>query len=457
MTDATAPKQLPPRPGTASDGGDPTHRSNERSLRRMLVWSFAIVAVFFGGLGTWAMLAPLHSAAVATGEVVVEGNRKTVQHLEGGIVSEIRVDEGTRVEAGDVLVRLDPTQAKAQLDLLRSRQHTALAREARLVAERQRADSVTFPRELKAAASENPDVASMMESQRELFADRRSSLTGQIDILNRRMDRYREQIDGFRAQLGSLDTQAALISEEVASVQNLLERGLERRPRLLALQRRAAELDGSEGDLLARIAQAKQNIAESEARIIQLRNQRREEVSTRLRETRSQLFELEEQLNAQRDVVARTRVRAPRSGTVVDMQVHTQGGVIRAGDKIMDIVPSGEDLLVDARVRPRDIDVVRAGLPAEVRLTAYQRRTTPTIHGEVVSVSADRLIDEQTGEAYYTARVRIDQASLARAENVTLSPGMPAQVMIRTGERTALDYILSPIADTLNQAFREPS
>lgn len=426
--------------------------------RGMRLWAFIgifIVVLFFGGLGAWAALAPLHSAAIAQGEVVVESSRQTVQHKEGGIIQEIVVDSGQKVSAGDVLVRLDATQERARLDLLMGRFHTSLAREARLTAELKGRSEIDFPDKLLEARDAYPSVREMIQTQQELFQERRTSIEGEISVLEKRIDQHNEEIAGLRAQIASIEQQTRLIDEETASVARLVEKGLERKPRLLALQRRQAELEGTRGDLLSRIARAKASISEAEARILQLRNKRREEVATQLRETRDQLFEVRERLHAQRDVVARTEIRAPMSGTVVDMQYHTAGGVISPGSKVMDIVPGNDRMMIEARVRPSDIDVVRAGLQATVRFTAYSQRTTPSITGTVTRVSADRLVDEQSGNAYYKARIEVNQDQVSQLKNVELYPGMPADVMIRTGQRTALDYILSPITDTLARSMRE--
>ena len=426
--------------------------------RGLRLWAFigiVIIVLFFGGLGAWAALAPLHSAAIAQGEVVVESSRQTVQHKEGGIIQKILVKNGDRVEAGEVLVRLDATQERARLDLLKARYHTSLAREARLVAEMSDRSEIDFPKDLLAARDAYPSVREMIQTQRELFGERRTSLEGEIDVLKQRIDQHKEEISGLRAQIGSIGEQTQLIDQETQSVARLVDKGLERKPRLLALQRRQAELKGQRGDLLSRIARAKASISEAEARIIQIRNRRREEVVTQLRETRDTLFEVQERLHAQHDVLDRTKIQAPVSGTVVDLQYHTAGGVISPGSKVTDIVPNQERMMVEARVQPSDIDVVRAGLAATVRFTAYSQRTTPSVQGTVTQVSADRLVDEKSGNAYYKARIELDPSTVENLKNVDLYPGMPADVMIRTGERTALDYILSPITDTLARSMRE--
>lgn len=414
----------------------------------------AAAALFLGGFGLWAATAPLDSAAVAEGSVVVEGRRKTVQHLEGGIVGEILVAEGSRVRPGDPLVRLDATQARSVLEGLRSRRDELSAREARLRAELDRAGAIAFPAELLDRPDE-PRVAALLAGQRELFAARRDSLGGQINILEQRKAQLDAEVAALRAQIAGGDRQLGHLGQEAEDVRGLVAKGLERKPRLLALEREIARLEASRGEQEALIARALQRRGEADLQIIDLRNRRNEEAAGELREVQAELAELSERLRAAADVLARSTVVAPTAGVVVDLRVHTEGGVVGPGEPILDIVPADEPLLIEAKVRPLDIDSVRVGLPAEVRLTAFKRRTTPTLSGDVVHVSADSLADPHTGAASYVAHVAIDRGELEAAGGLELHPGMPAEVMIVTGRRTALDYLLAPIEESFARAFRE--
>ncbi len=419
-----------------------------------VVAGFVILLLAFGGFGTWAALAPLSSAAIAPGIIVVEGSRKTVQHLEGGIIKEILVAEGSRVAAGEVLVRLDETRPRTQYELLRGEYLAAIALAARLKAERDDYDSIPFSAELLGRRDE-PQVMDIMVGQQRLFDARRTALRGQIEILRQRIAQYGEEIRGLEAQQQAKGQQIALIHEELRAVQELFEKGHERKPRLLALKRASARLKGERGEHIADISRVKQAIGEAELRIIDLSNTFQREVATELREVQRRVSELTERMTGQEDVLRRLEIRAPHGGVVVDLKVHTTDGVIAPRMPILDIVPIGDNLIVEAQVKPEDIDVVHPGLLAQARLTAYGRRTTPTVAGEVVHVSADRFVNERSGTAYYMARVVLDATALAALDDVELYPGMPAEVMIETGQRTAFDYLLSPITRGMERAFRE--
>jgi HlyD family type I secretion membrane fusion protein len=423
-------------------------------VRPILLAGILSTALFLGGFGFWAATAPLDNAAVAPGTVIAEGKRKTVQHKEGGIVAQILVAEGAEVAAGDPVVRLDDTQARSALEALRIQHDELLAQEARLRAERDATPEIHFPDELIGRQDE-ARIAALLNGQRRLLAARRDSLNNQIDILAQRMVQIDSEIAGQQAQLVGAERQMRLIQEEIAGVTVLVDKGLERRPRLLALQREAANLEGTSGEKRALIAQAQQRRGETELQILDLQNQRSEEVATELRDVQGRLTELEERLTAAADVLRRTVVTAPVGGTVMDLRIHTSGGVIGAGESILDIVPTEDALVIEAKVRPTDIDTVHAGLPAQVRLTAFKQRTTPVLSGEVAHVGADSLSDERTGTNYYIAHVVIERGELERAGNLSLRPGMPADVMIVTGRRTALEYLISPLRDSFARAFRE--
>jgi HlyD family type I secretion membrane fusion protein len=429
----------------------------EDSLWRMLRGPFLLGCGVIGfcvvGLAAWGGAAPLSGAAIATGQVVVEAYRKTVQHFEGGIVREIAVEEGDAVRAGQVLFRLDDTKARTTLDALQGRYFAARAQEARLTAERDEAEAIEFPADLLAA--EHPAGAEAMIGQRKIFAARRIWVGGQVAILRQKISQLREEIAALQQQVDSEARQSGLIGEEMQGVEALVNKGLERRPRLLALQRSAEEIGARRSDHLGQIARAHQKIGEAELQITDLQNKRVDEIMRELRDTQESLFDLKEKLLAARDVLDRTVVRAPRDGVIVNRRVHTIGGVISPGDPVVEIVPQAEDLIVEARVRMDDIDQVHPGLPVQIRLTAYKQRWTPTVDGTVRTVSADRLQDQRSGDPFFTARISIDPVSLGKLPNVQLYPGMPAEVLIVTESRTAFDYMLSPLTASLSRAFRE--
>ncbi len=431
----------------------------------VIVTGLVIIALFFGGFGSWAALAPLDSAAIAPGVVSGASNRKTVQHLEGGIVGQILVRDGDDVTAGQVLIRLDETRPRAILDLLRGRQRATAALATRLIAERDERDEIEFPAWLL-TAGEDPGVAAVIAGERSIFEARKDMLAGQIAVLRQRRGQFSEEIKGIEGQITAGDTQLRLIAEETAAVEHLIKKGLERKPRLLALQRRSAGIEGNRSQNQAFIARAKQNIGEARLRIAQLESARMTEVVEQLREVQEKLFDLDERIRAAKDVLRRTEIRAVQAGTVVGLQVNTPGGVIGPGEPLLDIVPRDTRLIVETFVDPKDIDVVHAGLAAKVRLTAFTQRHALPIDGRVLSVSADILIDDRTGDPYYLVRVELTGDPAATLEGAfpgfprwrapwRIYPGMQAEVMIISGERTALEYFLAPITRSLNRAFRE--
>jgi HlyD family type I secretion membrane fusion protein len=410
--------------------------------------------LFFGGLGSWAALAPLSSAAVAPGTVRVESHRKTVQHLEGGIIRELGVGEGDEVARDQVLIRLDRTQAEARYQAVRNQYQSLKAAEARLVAEREGHTRIAFPQKL-VRERDDPRVAEILAGQEQIFNTRRRSFEGRSKILEQRIEQLKSQIRGLEAQVAAEERQIELIADETADVQDLVQKGLERKTRLLALQRQAALLGGSQAQHLAEIAGAEQAIGETELQIFNLTDRLAAEIASELRDVQALLVEAEEELKAADDMLRRRDIRAPIAGTVVNLLVFTPGGVIEPSQPILDIVPRDDELLVEAQVSPLDIDVVKPGLEAQVRLTAFKQRSTPTLAGQVRHVSADHLVDEKTGTAYYEAEVMIDAEAQVQLESVELYPGMPAEVMIMTGKRTLWDFLVTPVTESFARAFRE--
>jgi HlyD family secretion protein len=424
------------------------------ATRRDVVFGTLLVLVFCGGFGAWSALAPLASATLAQGTLVVEGNRRTLQHLEGGIIREFLVRDGDVAREGDVLLRLDDTQTASTAEALRGTVDGFRALDARLTAERDGEAAIRFPADLLARRGE-PRVAEILAGQQAIFSSRRIALDGQASILLQRVEQLRSEIRSYEAQMKAQDDQLFFVRSEIEDIRSLVEKGLERRPRLLALQRTAAQLVGSRDQQVGMIAKAEQTIGEAQLQLIQLRNAKLAEVTAEQRDLQARLVEMQERLRAATDVQQRRDVVAPVGGTVTNLRFHTIGGVVRPGEPLMDIVPKDEGLVVEVRVQPQDIHVVSGGMPAEIRLTALKQRIVPALHGKVVYVAADVESDQRTLQNFYRAKVRIDQGQMAVLGDIALAPGMPADVMIKSGERTLLRYVSQPLLDSFHRAFRE--
>ena len=421
---------------------------------RPLLAAAIIILIFFGGFGTWAALAPLDSAALAPGRVTVASNRKTIQHLEGGIVKNLLVKEGDAVAGGQILIQLDDTQARARLELLLGRYDNLLATEARLMAERVSAAGIRFPDSLT-SRRDQPQVAKLLDAETALFEVRRRSIEGRIRIFHKRIAQLKKEISGLAAQVAAEDDQLVLIADERLSLETLFKKGVVGKSRLLRLKREEAKLKGDRGEHLSLITKARQRIGEPELEIIDIKNKMLNQVVGGLHDTQAELVEVSERLKAAEDILVRSDIRAPQAGVVMGLNVHTEAGVIAPGQRLLDIVPEDDTLVIEAQVTPNDIDVVYAGLPAQVRLTAFKQRNTPMLEGKLTRVSADSFTDERSGASYFLARVAIDAVELKKLDGRELYPGMGAEVMIKTGKRTTMDYILAPLTDSLRQAFRE--
>ena len=424
------------------------------SIRRPALVGWLIVAVFFGGFGLWSVQAPLNGAVVATGVVKVEGNRKSIQHLDGGIVKALRVKDGDHVQAGDVLLVLDETQAKAEYQVLSEQYLVLRATEARLLTELANGKELVMPAAL-AERSDDPYVAGIWSGQLKQFESRRAALDGQRKVIGEKIRQLQSQIDGGEAQVKAFGEQLESVRAEAASVAPLVEKMLLPRPRLLQLERTAYGLEGQIADARANIAKSRQAIAEQELQIAQLGNDRMADITKELHEVQARLLEVIPKRTNARAVLGRMEIRSPYTGRVVGLNVFSVGGVIQRGEKILDIVPDDDALTIEAQVAVEDISEVRPDMRAEVRLTAYQQRLLPLIHGEVVRVSADRLTDPRTNNPYYVVSVRPDTTELARLPDIRLYPGMPATVTIPTESRTAFDYLVGPLAASFNKAFRQ--
>jgi HlyD family secretion protein len=420
-----------------------------RGRLRDVTWAGnVLICCFVLGFGTWSTFARLQSAAIAIGAVESESSRKTIQHLEGGLIREIRVADGDVVRAGQVLISLDDTKARAEVDSLQGQLWDATAREERLQAEQQGLERVSF------ALNENLAAAAVFARQKDIFETRRQVYQSQVAVVREKRLQVEKEIVGLQAQGTAASQRAAIVREEAAMVAELVNKGLERRPRLLNLQREMADIDGRRGEITAQISRAQQVISESQATLLKLESDRQNEVAQSLREAQNQIFQLRERLRTADDQLSRAQIKAPEDGVVTELRVHTPGGVIGAGSPVMDLVPLQDRLIVTARVRPEDIDVVHTGLKADVHLLPYNQRRVPRLEGIVTHVSADRLIDKRTDQPYYAAKIRVQDPRIAEG-GVQIIPGMPTQVFIKTGHGTVALYALRPLLDSFNNAFRE--
>lgn len=422
-----------------------------------VVAGYVTIALAFGVFGTWAGTAPLASGAVASGTVAVFSNRKVIQHLEGGIVSEILVQEGNAVEEGDVLVRLDRKQAQGNYAVVSARQAFLRAAEARLEAESIDADEITFPPEiLKVQRSATGEDPAFIKLQRTLFADRKATKAGQISILRVRIEQLGEELVGLESQRNALSNQRDSINQEIERLSKGQEGGFVSTNHVAQLSRTQMELEGNLGQVVANIAKVKQGIAETELQILQISQEFVERASTELREIRDQVNEISERVKQAEDILDRTIIRAPVRGIVQNIQIHTTSGVVRPAEHIMDIIPLDDDLIVNARIRPVDIDSVDLNGLAEVRFPAFSSRTTPVIFGSVRTLSQDIIQPSDPRiEPYYVARVEVPEKDIPTEVRGRLVPGMPAEVIFVSGERTLVQYLVKPLQDAFSKGMLE--
>ncbi len=430
------------------------HPDTREAIRRYTIAGGAVILFLTCGVGVWAGTMKIAGALIAPGTIVVDSNVKKVQHPTGGVVGEVRVHDGDRVGAGDLLVRLDDTVARANLAIVTKGLTELEARKARLAAERDRADAITFPDDL-VQRSNDPDVAQVLAAERRLFDLRRAARAGQRAQLRERIEQLGKETSGFSSQQISKEKEVTLIERELGGVRDLFQKNLVPITRVTALERDATRLDGERGQLVASIAQAKGKVAELNLQIIQVDEDASSEVAKEMREVEGKIGEYVERKVAAADQLKRTDIRAPQAGTVFQSTVHTVGGVIPAGEPIMLVVPDTEKLAVEAKVSPQDIDKVQVGQMAVLRFPAFDTRTTPEISGKVTRVSADTTTDQRTGMSYYTIRVALERDQAARLGNVKLVPGMPVDAFVQTGERTVMTYLMKPLSDQITRAFRE--
>lgn len=421
--------------------------------RGAMGYGFAIVLGFFGLFGVAAATAPLDSAAVAQGVINVKNKQQVVQHLEGGLISAIHVREGDHVSAGDPLITLDIGKAEMVRTILTGRLMAARALAARLRAERDGLDGIEF--DFNDAELNNSEALDAMTGQLRIFEARRDALRSQREILKQRIGQLHAEIAGLREQIAAQTRQSELIDTEIKGVAALVKKGLERQSRLLSLQRAQAEIDKSQALARASIARGEQRIGETQLQGKDVQVQFLGEVVGELREIDDAMFDYRERLRDAETTLERTQVRAGVDGVVVGLKVYTVGGVIAPGAEIMSLVPDDDPLIVEARVDPNDIDIVKTGLPARVRLTAFSQRSVDVVTGEVFTVSADRLTDPNTKMSYYLAKIRLDEESIPADVKGRIIPGMGVEVMIRTGERTLFEYLTKPLRDSFARSLTE--
>ena len=426
------------------------------SVRRQFAVVAVLAAVLVFGIGGWAVFTSFSGAVIAPGQLVVESDVKKVQHPTGGVVGALLVREGDRVKAGDVLVRLDETQTRANLDIVRKALDELAARRARDEAERDGKLQVTFPAALLAERDRNPEIAALLDGESHLFAARVAGREGQRAQLGERTSQLEQEINGLTEQVTAKEREIALIGSELKGVRDLYAKNLVPLSRVTALERDGARLEGERGQLVASIASARGKIAETRLQILQISAEMRSEVGKDLAEIRGKWSELVEKRVSAEDQLKRVEMRAPQDGVVHQMTVHTVGGLVVPSEPAMLIVPNADRLMVEARIPPQDIESVRVGQAALLRLSAFNARTTPEIDGTVARISPDVSTDSKTGQSYYTVRVAIPADQIARlGPHDRLIPGMPVEAHLKIGERTVLSYLTKPLTDQIAKAWRE--
>jgi HlyD family secretion protein len=427
---------------------------SQRSIRRHTLAGLTIVIVLALGVGGWAGSMTISGALIAPGSIVVDSNVKKVQHPTGGIVGELRVRDGDRVKEGDIVVRLDDTVTRANLAIVTKGLDELTARKARLESERDGDETVKFPADLLARDGD-PGVAAILDGERKLFDLRRNARLGQKEQLRQRIGQLKEEVRGLTAQSESKEKEIKLIQRERDGVYDLWKQKLVPLTKLTELERSAVRVEGEAGQLIAQTAQAGGKISETELQILQIDRDLSSEVAKETREIDGKIGEFVERKVTAEDQLKRIDIRAPQDGTVFQSNVHTVGGVITAGDAIMLIVPDTDSLTVEAKVNPQDIDQLRLGQDALLRLSAFNQRTTPEIMGKVTRVSADTSTDQRTGQSYYTIRISMPATEVAKLDGLKIVPGMPVEAFVQTGERTMISYLVKPLQDQLMRMFRE--
>jgi membrane fusion protein, type I secretion system len=424
------------------------------SIRHNIGVGIGVIVLLLGGVVAWGSTTNISGAIIAAGRIVVDSNIKKVQHPTGGTVAELRVREDQRVKKGDVLVHLDDTVTRANLGVVTNALDELQARKARLESERDGLDHIAFPDDLERRAKEDA-VARLMQGERKLFESRRAARAGERAQLRQRIEQLNKELVGYQAQERAKSKEITLIASELESAKKLWDKNLIPLTKYISLQRDAARLEGEHGVLIATQSQIRGKIAEIELQIIQIDRDMTSEVGRELRDVDAKLGELVQRKIAAEDQLKRVNIRAPQDGIVYQLGVHSADEVINPGDTIMLIVPEKDQLKVEAKIAPQDIDQIAIGEAANLRFSAFDQRTTPEINGTVARISPDTSTDPRTGQSFYTARIDVTPSEIARLGAVKLVPGMPVEVFIKTGEHNALSYLLKPLDDQIERAFRE--
>jgi HlyD family type I secretion membrane fusion protein len=423
--------------------------------RNAIIGGFALIAIAVGGFGLWSTTVPIASAVVANGQVVVASKRKQIQHPTGGVIRALHVEDGKRVEKGDVLIELEDADAGDRYTRTRDAFYYGLASSARLRAEAYSLEALEYPKELTDAAAKNQVVAAIAEGQKRLFEVRSTEIRGQLSIISEQQEQLKSELDGLRAERSAAQAQINLNRKELSTVEDLYIQGYTTRSRVFALKRELAQLSGSSGRSSAMSARTKSAIIENELKLLQTKNQIQTQIQSELRDIEAKLPNLREQYRAASKAYEHMTIRAPVAGTVIASRLNTLGSVVPPGQTVLEIVPAGERLMVEVQLSPADVDSVHTGLNTEIRLTGLNQRTTPALNGRVLYVSADAMQDPRTNATYFVAQVDVSEKEIARLAGQQFQAGMPATVMIKTGERTALAYLTQPLTDSLNKAWRE--
>jgi epimerase transport system membrane fusion protein len=425
---------------------------DDRPIRNV---GLVVLFLTFGFFGVWSFTAPIDSSAAASGTVTVKSHKKTVQHLDGGIVGKLLAKDGDIVTEGQPLLLLDETQAKAQREMMRSQFIAFSAQVARLIAERDSLNKVVYPKELNDES--DPRILEAKQTESHVFASRKNAYEGEISVLKQRIDEISSKIEGLQGQIRSKKELVSSYADEIHDLKELLAEGFADKQRLRDLQRNHTLTNGEISQLTAEIASSQMQQGEARLQILQIQRKFQEEVAGKLSEVQSQLYDVSERLTATEDKLKRMVVVAPASGMVLGLSVHTEGGVITPGKPILDIVPQNAELIIDAKVSTIDIDRVVVGLKAEIRFSAFKQALTPIMEGKVIQVSADSFTDERTGVPYYQAQIEVTPESLTKLNKIKfqLVPGMPAEVLINTGERTLFEYLAQPVTNAFAHAFIE--
>ncbi|MGW9819824.1 membrane fusion protein, type I secretion system [Methylorubrum extorquens] len=422
--------------------------------QRYAIGGYALIAAAFGVAGAWAATVRLDRAVISTGVIVAETSRKVVQHFEGGMVQAVLVKDGQTVRSGDVLLRIDPLQSQANADLFRNQLDAALVLEARLRAEQAQSDDLQLPADIAARRNE-PVLARMIGDQAGQLAERRTTLKGQLALIEAKVTQLRTEISGLAVEKSSVEQQVGFIRQELEGLRSLHERNLIPLSRLLVMERERTRLEGVIGRSVAERAKAENAISEAGLQVTQLKQKLQEAVTGQLLETRQRIGELREKLVVAQDVFRRHEIRASHDGVIQGLKVFAIGQVVRSGEPLMEIVPTADRLVVNVQFSPNDLEAVHAGMRAEIKFPTFQARRTPAVFGTLTVVSRDRLVDEGSKQAYFAGTVEIDEHQLPAEVRHRLLAGLPAEVVVSAGERTALEYLFAPFFDAMGRAFHE--